>query len=80
MTWADRMKPIAVGDLVGFTAKALLNTGLFNGDVARATGKVIALHVNAGVTLAEVVWKGTELTSKISVEHLQRVNERGFSI
>jgi hypothetical protein len=78
MTWANRIQPIKLGDTVGFTAKALLNTGLFNGDVARARGRVIALHVESNETLAEVAWD--QLTSKINVVHLQRNNERGFAV
>ncbi len=70
------MNPVIIGDTVGFTAEHLLNTGLFNGDLDRATGRVIA--INSDKTHAEVAWGA--MSSTVRTDSLQRVNQHGYSV
>jgi hypothetical protein len=61
---------INVGDTVAYTATYLLTSGLFIGDLDRATGRVIAL--NPDQTYAEVAWD--QLSSTVRVDSLEPVS------
>jgi hypothetical protein len=79
MTWANRAKPLAVGDRVAFTAPFLRNTGQYTGDVPRARGTVAALVPLGDTMLAEVDWNTPDMPRRVHVANLCRVNSRAFA-
>jgi hypothetical protein len=76
MTRQTSTARIKVGGTVAFTAEHLLNTCLFNGDLDRATGQVIAL--NPDKTHAEVLWGA--MSSTVRTDSLQPVNQYGHRV
>ena len=55
MNWADRARPIQVGDTVAYSAVFLRGIGCVSGDMPQAKGKVTALvPIGKEVLLAEI--------------------------
>jgi hypothetical protein len=81
MTWANRARPIAIGDRVALSAAWLRSTGQYSGDIAHAKGKVIDLNaLSADVTIATIDWDGNpDIPTKVITQNLCRVGERGYS-
>lgn len=81
MSWKSRVRPIAIGDKVAYSAAWLRSTGQMAGDIGHARGVVTELKVlSADVVLAVVDWgDDPEIPTKINVRNLARINEREFS-
>ncbi len=78
MTWAARVKPIRVGDIVGYSHAFLNSTGQYTGDVPRAKGKVTDLVAAGPLILAIVEWDTPDMPERVNVANLARVGSLAY--
>lgn len=79
MNWADRTRPIQVGDQVGYSHAFLKSTGQHTGDAPRAKGKVVDLvKVGDRLTLALIDWDTPDMPRRVSTANLARVGTLAY--
>jgi hypothetical protein len=71
MSWANRTRPINVGDTVAYSKAFLQSTGQYTGDVPHARGKVTALvPIGTETILAEIDWNTPDIPARVNVKNL----------
>jgi hypothetical protein len=74
--WSQRVQPIKVGDVVGYSKAFLQSTGQYTGDAPFARGKVTALHpLGTETILAEIEWDKPDLPDRVNVKNLSTVRQ-----
>ncbi len=74
MTWADRTRPIKVGDVVAYSRPFLRSIGCYTGNLPRARGKVTSLAAIGEVKVAEIAWDLPDVPARVNVKNLVRVH------
>ena len=80
MTWAGRVKPIAVGDTVRMKTTFLQSTGQLTGDTPRAKGVVTEiLSPDEPYVRAAIDWDTPEMPGRVLLCNLSKVKLRGLA-
>ena len=80
MTWQERIKPIAVGDKVAYSASFLRSIAAYSAEIPHARGVVKELQTIGETTLAVIDWNNDEIPPRVNVANLARVGDRGFAM
>lgn len=76
MSWKNRVKNVAVGDTVQYSADWLRSVGAYTGELPRVKGKVTSITDYGSTKVATIDWGNPEIPERVNVANLTKVKAR----